>query len=127
MVTARLDANSGIAATSETAMGALAGLAKKDGSGVQDAAIKEINGAAKDLAAQYGPMDEAGDSGNLSATKKIYHEMVELVETLEKHVPQMFACPMGCEGDKTYAASGKCPKCGMALKVAAAHKEHDEP
>lgn len=105
----------------------LAGLAKKDSSGVQSAAIKEIKGAAKDLAAQYGPMDEAGDSGNLTATKKIYHEMVELVETLEKHVPQMFACPMGCEGDKTYAASGKCPKCGMNLKVAAAHKEHDEP
>lgn len=27
-----------------------------------------------------------------------------------------FACPMKCEGDKTYAKEGKCPKCGMDLK-----------
>ena len=40
----------------------LARLAKMDGSGVKGAAMKEIDGAAKDLAAQYGPMDNAGDS-----------------------------------------------------------------
>jgi len=28
----------------------------------------------------------------------------------------VFACPMKCEGDKTYAKEGKCPKCGMDLK-----------
>lgn len=27
-----------------------------------------------------------------------------------------YACPMKCEGDKTYDKSGKCPKCGMNLK-----------
>ena len=27
-----------------------------------------------------------------------------------------FACPMKCEGDKTYTKEGKCPKCGMDLK-----------
>ncbi len=27
-----------------------------------------------------------------------------------------YACPMHCEGDKTYDEPGKCPKCGMDLK-----------
>lgn len=26
-----------------------------------------------------------------------------------------YACPMKCEGDKTYEKEGKCPKCAMAL------------
>lgn len=39
-----------------------------------------------------------------------------------------YACPMKCEGDKTYDAPGKCPVCGMALKpisgeAAAVHYE----
>ncbi len=28
----------------------------------------------------------------------------------------VYACPMKCEGDKTYAKAGKCAVCGMALK-----------
>jgi hypothetical protein len=28
-----------------------------------------------------------------------------------------YACPMKCEGDKTYDAPGKCPVCNMALKA----------
>ena len=28
----------------------------------------------------------------------------------------MYACPMKCEGDKTYDKAGKCPSCGMDLK-----------
>lgn len=28
----------------------------------------------------------------------------------------VFACPMKCERDKTYAKEGKCPKCNMFLK-----------
>jgi len=27
-----------------------------------------------------------------------------------------YACPMKCEGDKTYHEAGQCPKCGMDLK-----------
>lgn len=26
-----------------------------------------------------------------------------------------YACPMHCEGDKTYDSPGKCPVCGMNL------------
>jgi len=26
-----------------------------------------------------------------------------------------YACPMKCEGEKTYAKAGDCPKCGMHL------------
>lgn len=28
-----------------------------------------------------------------------------------------YACPMKCEGDKTYSSEGKCPKCKMNLKA----------
>ena len=28
---------------------------------------------------------------------------------------KQFACPMKCEGDKTYAKEGECPKCHMDL------------
>ncbi len=27
----------------------------------------------------------------------------------------VFACPMQCEGDKTYEVAGSCPVCGMDL------------
>jgi Cu2+-exporting ATPase len=29
----------------------------------------------------------------------------------------VYACPMKCEGNKTYDKPGKCPKCGMNLKL----------
>ncbi len=29
---------------------------------------------------------------------------------------EKYACPMHCEGDKTYDKLGKCPECGMDLK-----------
>ena len=48
-------------------------------------AIKEINLAARDLAATFGPIDEAGDSGDLDGTQKVYDEMIKLLETLEKY------------------------------------------
>ena len=28
---------------------------------------------------------------------------------------EQYACPMKCEGDKTYTEAGECPKCHMAL------------
>ena len=28
----------------------------------------------------------------------------------------VYQCPMKCEGDKTYKASGSCPVCNMHLK-----------
>ncbi|MCF0042984.1 heavy metal-binding domain-containing protein [Dyadobacter fanqingshengii] len=30
-----------------------------------------------------------------------------------------YACPMQCEGEKTYAAAGKCPVCKMDLQEVA--------
>ncbi|MEE8156395.1 MAG: hypothetical protein V3T53_15680 [Phycisphaerales bacterium] len=62
-------------------------LALKDGSGVPREAVREINLTAKDLAAKFGPIDVAGDSGDLAGTQKVYDEMVALFETLEKHAP----------------------------------------
>ncbi len=60
-------------------------LALKDGSGVPREAVREINLAAKDLAAKFGPIDKAGDSGDLAGTQTVYDEMVALFETLQKH------------------------------------------
>ena len=61
-------------------------LAAKKDSGIPRNAIREINLAAKELAATFDPIDEAGDSGDLTGTRKIYKEMVALFESLEKHV-----------------------------------------
>ncbi|WP_245896391.1 DUF3347 domain-containing protein [Flavobacterium sediminis] len=36
-----------------------------------------------------------------------------------------YACPMKCEGDKTYDEAGSCPKCGMDLEAVEAH-DHSE-
>ncbi|MCH8211299.1 MAG: hypothetical protein IIB99_07990 [Planctomycetes bacterium] len=62
-------------------------LALKAGSGVPREAAKEINLTAKDLVATFGPIDQAGDSGNLAGTRIIYDQMVALFETLEKYAP----------------------------------------
>lgn len=32
---------------------------------------------------------------------------------------KQYACPMHCEGEKTYAEAGKCPVCEMDLKEVA--------
>jgi len=34
-----------------------------------------------------------------------------------QEVSEVYACPMECEGEKTYDEEGKCPVCGMDLKV----------
>ena len=65
----------------------IAQLALKEGSGVPREAVREINQAAKNLAAKFGPIDEAGDSDDLAGTQKIYDEMIALFETLEKYAP----------------------------------------
>ncbi len=40
-------------------------------------------------------------------------------------VAAAYQCPMKCEGEKTYNAAGKCPKCGMDLKQLENHEEHE--
>lgn len=37
-----------------------------------------------------------------------------------------FACPMKCEGEKTYSEEGKCPSCGMALEEVAHNHDHGD-
>ncbi len=41
--------------------------------------------------------------------------------TTETHAAseKKYACPMQCEGDKTYAEAGKCPVCKMELEEVA--------
>ncbi len=94
----------------------LARLALHKDSGVPRTAIRTINLTAKDLAAKFGPIDEAGDSGDLAGTRKVYDEMVGLLATLDQYVPREFVCPMGCEPGQVYREPGSCPVCGMHLK-----------
>ncbi|MDQ3017843.1 MAG: hypothetical protein M3R25_14115, partial [Bacteroidota bacterium] len=37
-----------------------------------------------------------------------------------------YACPMKCEGEKTYPVAGKCPVCGMDLKHVSAESASKE-
>lgn len=103
---------------------AIGQLALKSDSGVPKTAVKEVNKAGRDLADKFDAIDKAGDSGDAAGTKKVYDEMVKLTATLEKYVPKVYACPMKCEGDKTYPQPGKCPKCGMDLAEVKAHSDH---
>ncbi len=101
----------------------MARLALQRDSAVPRDAIRQINLTAKDLAATFGPIDEAGDSGDRAGTQRVYDEMVGLFETLKKFAPsheQAYACPMRCEGYKTYHEAGNCPVCGMGLKTVSA-------
>ncbi len=63
----------------------LAQLALLEDSGIPRDAIREINLTARRLAATFDPIDEAGDSGDLAGTQKVYDKMIDLFETLEKY------------------------------------------
>lgn len=99
-------------------------LALKTESGVPKTAIKEVNKAGRDLANMFDAIDRAGDSGDGPGTRKVYAEMVKLADVLYKYSPKDYACPMQCEGDKTYPAIKKCPECGMDLQDVNAHQDH---
>ena len=85
MDTGKLDRVHAEAAVIRDVANDMARLAAKQGSGVPGSAIREINLAAKSLAAAFGPIDEAGDSGDSAGTRKVYDEMVDLFETLEQY------------------------------------------
>ncbi len=100
-------------------------LALKPESGVPKEAIKEINLAGKELAAKFDAIDKAADAGDAQGTRQVYAEMQKLVEVLHKYVPKEYTCPMRCESEKSYAAPGECPKCGMQLSELRAHADHE--
>ncbi len=51
---------------------------------------------------------------------------LEKVTESEEVAMAVYACPMKCEGDKTYSEEGSCPKCNMDLKkVEASHDDDD--
>ena len=63
----------------------LAGLSLKEGSGVPQDSIKEVSRTARALAGTWAKIDEAGDAKDLAASKKVYQEMVDLIDTLKKY------------------------------------------
>lgn len=99
-------------------------LATKPDSGVPKDAVKEVNQAGRALAAKFDAIDKVADAGDAAGTQREYDEMVKLTATLAKYVAKTYRCPMKCEGDKTYSAPGKCPKCNMALKEVAGKGPH---
>ena len=62
----------------------LAKLASKDGSGVAQDHIRDVNLTSKKLAATFEPIDAAADAGKKDETQKVYDEIVSLIDTLKK-------------------------------------------
>ncbi len=57
--------------------------------------------------------------GTLSActdSNKSTTETTEAIPVEQVANSQHYACPMKCEGEKTYTEAGKCPVCTMDLK-----------
>lgn len=54
----------------------------------------------------------ACNSGNDQAEKDAYTET-------KVSAAKTYACPMHCEGEKTYTKAGKCPVCKMELQEVA--------
>ena len=46
-------------------------------------------------------------------------------EHTEVAVNDIYACPMQCEGDKTYDKEGNCPVCSMALTSTKDDESHE--
>lgn len=66
--------------------------------------------------------------GNKGASSKgdTPEEQTAVADTSSASKPMaaVYQCPMKCEGEKTYDAAGKCPKCGMDLKEVENHEGH---
>lgn len=81
------------------------------------------------LAACGGDTNNAEQDANGEDTEHMEHmegehadhmddEHAEHMDSAEaQEVSEVYYCPMECEGEKTYDEEGKCPVCGMALKV----------
>ena len=68
-----------------------------------------------------------GNKSNTAQTPAAPTEATTAVDTSSAAKPMaaVYQCPMKCEGEKTYDAAGKCPKCGMDLKQLENHEEHE--
>ncbi len=83
----KLDQVHAEAAVIRDVAGTLGQLALKPDSGVPRQGVRDVNATAKELAAKFGPIDQAGDSSDAAGTRKVYDEMVALHEKLESHAP----------------------------------------
>ncbi len=88
MASGELDQVHAEAAVIRDVANTLAKFALAEDSGVPRDAVKTVNLSARALAATFEPIDEAGDSGDLAGTQKVYDEMVEHFESLEQYVEE---------------------------------------
>lgn len=91
---------------------------KCDGTGKKECCAKkgEMKAECKDHKHGDAKKCEPGCTMPCCATKKV-DEVKEVIKVKETG-KMTYACPMKCEGTKTYANEGKCPKCNMFLKPA---------
>ena len=77
------------------------------------------------------PADEATDANQTELTDDVVSdEPVVDADNAESHeghnhdaiAEASYQCPMKCEGDKTYAEEGTCPKCKMNLELVKAEE-----
>ncbi len=61
----------------------------------------------------------AACGGNATSTNEHadHEHETPATEAEAQEVSEVYYCPMKCEGEKTYDEAGKCPVCGMDLKV----------
>lgn len=102
----------------------LGALAFKPDSGVPKEKIKEINKAGKALADACDEVHDASEKHDIGAANLAHARMKERHALLVALAPDdavalaaTYACPMHCEGDKTYSKPGNCPDCNMHLKL----------
>ena len=91
-------------------------VAAKD-SGVPASAYPEVLKASRTLSDLFTSVDEAGDSGNVAASRKAQADLEQQAAILRKYAPSPvadFTCPMHPEVSSP--TMGKCPKCGMDLE-----------
>lgn len=112
----------------------LGALALKPDSGVARDKVKEVNKAGKALALAADGVHDAYEKKDLAAARAAQAEIRKQHAALSAAAPvaadghdhaaaataEAYACPMQCEGGKTYDKPGRCPVCKMNLKKQAA-------
>jgi uncharacterized paraquat-inducible protein A len=82
----------------------------------------------KKMEMKKGEMKHDKEAMKMKKMKMKEGEMKHDKETMKMNESKMakaYMCPMKCEGEKTYAKAGDCPKCGMELKEKKKEDDHD--
>lgn len=101
--------------------GGMSKLVAATGSGVPASAYPVVLKASKALSDLFASVDEAGDSGDVAASRQAHERLAQQAAILRRYAPAQaadFTCPMHPEVSSP--TMGKCSKCGMDLEKRAA-------